>query len=238
LASFGDDWKIQDVFKIKGGGSVHESITKEAAKLAGIPYTKELEEGVRWPDVLSTEPGETSYTGLVRLLMPERFRDTLTIQSHNGASQYWHSMARTDDDISNESVLEKIVNQAEEWYTGALQSKSIFEVGKIVHMVQDSYSASHVVRNGEGQVTLFQDYGMRPHSSRRCRQQKRSGYAVMENIPGARDAVKASAKILILYKRGVPFSEVKSHLRENVYKFAPGYENATAGGTDWKFKRK
>jgi conjugal transfer mating pair stabilization protein TraG len=239
VAGFRGDWQMQDTFKIKGGGAVHESITKEAARLAGVPFTKELEKGVRWPDVPSTKPGETSYTGLAKLLMPERFKNTLTVESHDGANQYWHSMARTDDQISNAHVLGKIVDQAREWYTEAQRSKSAFEVGKILHMVQDSYSASHVVRNERGEIEAFQDYGKQDHTAHgHADRVSEVGMRSWKDIPGASDAVKASSEVLRLYKRDAPFSELEALLRNNVYKFAPGYENATAGGADWKYRKK
>jgi hypothetical protein len=38
ITGFRGDWQMQDTFKIKGGGAVHESITKEAARLAGVPF--------------------------------------------------------------------------------------------------------------------------------------------------------------------------------------------------------
>jgi hypothetical protein len=50
------------------GGSVHESITKEAAKLVDVPYGS-LVGGVRWPDFATDNPEKVKIRGVV----PENF---------------------------------------------------------------------------------------------------------------------------------------------------------------------
>lgn len=132
-----------DFFKIRGAGAVHEDITKAAASLARVPYGTQLDEGCAWPDVPCAGNGvETCY---YKAWNDMDTPGTLAYRSHFGDFQYWHSMAPTGS-LTNQQVVEKIIAQAKAWYEQGVREGKLFHVGKLLHMVQDSFSRSHVIR--------------------------------------------------------------------------------------------
>lgn len=139
------------------GGKVHESITKEAAKQADMPYGNMIE-GVQWPDAPSDDSEKISKSGtLLKMKQPGNIAN----DSHFGKYQYWHSMTPDDGTgrvYSNGEVKDLIINQAVAWYEQAQSSGDTFHLGKVLHMVQDSYSRSHVVRDENGNIKNFQSY--------------------------------------------------------------------------------
>lgn len=226
-------------FPIDGLGGVHEDITKAAANTVGIQYGKSLEWGVEWPDVPSDKPGKINYPGLLDINKP----DTLTYESHNGAYQFWHSMAPSDVQYTNGEVLNKIVSQAGDWYKNAQIERitnqydhnngaALFQLGRLLHMVQDSYSPAHVIRDENGAVVSFQAYDKQDHSTHKHGEAKEwvemgrdpLGQVQMQQqtwqeVPGAMAAFRASVKIMQMYKDNASPEELKAFLREDVYKF-------------------
>ncbi|MCT8176736.1 Ig-like domain repeat protein [Variovorax sp. CY25R-8] len=222
-----DDASVLPVFKIYGGGSVHESITEAAARMAGVEYDSVLRKGVRWPDVPSRKPNSISYGGLILDLEKP---GTLTYESHYGSRQYWHSMVPSDGSYTNKQVLEKIVDQAKSWYQASVSEGNIFHVGKVLHMVQDSYSQSHVVRNSVDDVIVFQSYQDQDSHQHGSADSIPKG-GTWRDTPGVAPATLVSANILTMYKNRASVEVLESYLRENVYRFVSGAENAPAGGT-------
>jgi hypothetical protein len=218
----------QMAFPIKGGGSVHEEITEAAANFVGINYTAALKRGVRWPDVPSEKEGETNYLGLRNINKP----GTITYESHNGAKQFWHSMAPSDAQYTNGQVLDKIIGQAVAWYGVGKSENNEFYLGHILHMVQDSYSPAHVVRDENEAVVSFQAYDKQDHSKHKHGEAKEwvevgrdsQGQVQMQQqtwqeVPGAIQAYRASVKIMQMYKDNASPEELRNFLREDVYKF-------------------
>lgn len=225
------DDTYKTAYPIDGLGGVHEDITKAAAKAAGVTYNKSLEKGVEWPDVPSEKAGETNYPGLRHMNKP----GTITYESHNGANQFWHSMAPKKADGSeytNGEVLNKIVNQAGAWFDQAKFDNTNFYIGNLLHMVQDSHSPAHVIRDEAGRVVSFQSYDKQDHAEHRVGESKQrvdiEGEVLgneqgrmqsWQEVPGAMAAYKASVKILELYKNGASSEELKTYLRQEVYQF-------------------
>ncbi len=226
------DVKIVPIFSIWGKGAVHESITKEAAKLAKVPYTTALEKGVEWPDVPSTKPGETNYPGLINGDLHKK--GTITNNSHYGQNQFWHSMTPPGD-FKNGDVLDKIVHQAVQWYEQAQKEKNIFHVGKILHIVQDSYSEAHTIRSKDGKIVTFQSYDKQdPNKHEKADVIPRWG--TWRDVPGAISALQASTKILELYKSEASSKALEDYLRNQVFPFENGLtKNQPAGGTNPKY---
>lgn len=140
------------------GGKVHENITKEAARRADMSYGNMIE-GVQWPDLPSNDPEKTANP--IKTYFDLKKPDTITNDSHLGKYQFWHSMAPDDGTgrvYSNGEVKDIIINQAVEWYEQAQTTGHNFHLGKILHMVQDSYSHSHVIRDENGKIRNFQSY--------------------------------------------------------------------------------
>jgi len=117
----------------------HKELTKTCAEKVGIPsyYYEPLLKGCVWQDIGMNDP-VTFYN------------------SHYGNDQYWHSMCPKSDNegLKNYIVKETIIAQTAEWYSAAIRNRleytRLFALGKLCHMVQDSYSLSHCWRRYAG----------------------------------------------------------------------------------------
>lgn len=232
------------------GGKVHESITKKATELADLPYGNLLD-GVQWPDAPSRNDSETGKLGAVfKVGQP----GTLTYESHHGKYQFWHSMVPDDGTgrvYTNGEVKELVVNQALEWFEQAQRTGNTFHLGKVLHMVQDSYSNSHVVRDENGNVKNFQSYNEqdghahglvdKPQIKTVIESNGIERHVVddWQNVPGAMQALEASTQILKLYKSGASSKELADYLHDHVYQFENEHTKDTpAGGTDPQYAPK
>ena len=219
---------LTPVFKIWGQGSVHESITEAAAKKAGVSYSDDLKNGVRWPDVppINAEKNDTGYWDSFKLYAKGNLKKpgSQLYDSHYGSKQYWHSMVPSDGKTyTNKEVRELIVKQAVEWYDQALKTHNIFHLGKALHMVQDSYSASHVTRDPKtGGVLNFQSYDKQDEHKHAKADEVPGMLKNWKDIPGTQPALIATTKMLEMYKNKVPSKELANYLRSDVYFFANG----------------
>jgi len=59
--------------------------------------------------------------------------------------QHIHCMRRKEDGDVKSTILE-MIESAKKWYNRAVKYKDIFFIGRIFHMVQDSYSEAHTSR--------------------------------------------------------------------------------------------
>ncbi|TRX36222.1 hypothetical protein FNW52_09355 [Flavobacterium sp. ZT3R18] len=227
-----------EFFKIRGGGAIHEAITKKAAKIAGVLYDFRLDEGSAWPDVPCQNENsiETCYYNTWN---NEHTKGTLAFESHHGTKQYWHSMAPTGNN-TNKQVVELIIIQAKKWFTKGIETfgdNGLFHIGKILHMVQDSYSLSHVYRDKDNKVVQIQSYEAQD-SDKHGEPDKK------EDTKGVKDAETASVWILTLYKISKKEKELKSslllldnYLRTIVYPLAKDRSQIIAGGSLEAYKK-
>lgn len=229
-----------EFFKIRGGGAVHEDITKQAAKVAGVVYDYRLDEGCAWPDVpcANEDSIETCYYNTWRDLEK---KGTMAYESHNGSKQFWHSMAPSGNN-TNQQVIELIVDQAKKWFKKGFETpgdNGLFHIGKMLHMVQDSYSLSHVVRDENNHIIQFQGYDVQDSSKHG--ESDKDG-----DSKGAKDAMLASVWILTFYKESKKhggkaetyFPGLENYLRNTVYTLVKGRGGIKAGGTLDQFKKK
>ncbi len=232
------------------GGSVHELITKEAARLADMPYGN-LVNGVQWPDFPSKKPEEVNYLGVLPKFGDIEKPGSITNESHHGKYQFWHSMAPTDRQYTNGEVQDKIIEQAVQWYEQAQSTGNTYDLGKVLHMIQDSYSRSHVMRDDNGKVKSFQNYNdqnSHEHSMDDMRHDKtviessgmkRQVLEDWQKVPGAMQALGASTDILKLYSSGANSKDLADYLRTNVYDFENEHtKDLPAGGTDPKYQKR
>lgn len=249
-----------EFFKIRGAGAIHEDITKRAAKTAGVIYDYRLDEGSAWPDV-PCENQSSIETCYYKTWKNMDKKGTLAYESHNGSLQYWHYMAPIGT-YTNQQVKNLILNKAEEWFKEGIDPKNntkakmmdrpinnpysgkkdgndgLFYIGKILHMVQDSYSLSHTIGNDKNEITQFQGYDAQD-PDKHAHPDKDSG------APGVKLAENASTKILKYYKEfkdgRITETEVlkklKNYLNTIVYPIASGKANAKAGGTVEAYKK-
>jgi hypothetical protein len=192
---------------------VHETITEKALKEATMnpsinvdkKFVKALlgNKGVRYPDTPE---------GLIKLALHIHKEGTLTFESHYGKKQYWHSMAFPGSDSARQ-IQAKIFEQGEEWYDKAARAwqeddhKTAGQyIGRVLHMVQDSFSRSHVKRDREGRIEGFQDYGAQDpgkHAEADSPEKGNPGkYEDLEKyMPGAAEAMAASKDLLECFLR-------------------------------------
>jgi uncharacterized Zn-binding protein involved in type VI secretion len=220
-----------EFFAIRGAGAAHETITKNAALAVKLPYDNRLDEGSAWPDVPCADEDsvETCYYKAWREIEKE---DTLAFRSHHGDLQYFHCMCPTGNP-TNRQVLELIISKAEAWYersltlsTGAdFKGNGLFHLGKLCHMVQDSFSRSHTWRDEKtNQVKTFQDYNKQDP--------KKHSTADSYESPGVNDAFNATKRLMTFFKARNRFKpEVERFLRDEVFPFQSGAIDQPAGGT-------
>ncbi len=229
LAS-GQDVEVE-FFTIRGAGAAHEKLTKNAALEVHLPYDNRLDEGCAWPDVpcADEESVETCYYKAWREIEKE---GTLAFRSHHGDLQYFHCMCPTGNP-TNRQVLDSILSKAEAWYErslalssgGDFKGNGLFHLGKLCHMVQDSFAQSHTWRDEKSKkVITFQDYNEQDPK-------KHSTADSYESL-GATDAFHATKRLMTFFKERKPFRpEVEKFLREEVFPFQPGVIDHAAGGT-------
>lgn len=239
------------------GGKVHESITKQAAKNADLtPYGK-LVDGVKWPDAPDDDenkkPNLASYAKLFPVIGAIDTLGTITHESHYGKYQFWHSMAPDNGAgkvYTNGEVKELIIKQAIKWYEKAQSTGDNLHLGKVLHMVQDSYSHSHVMRDENGKVKNFQSYSEQDGHAHGLEDKPQIKTVIessgierqvmddWQNVPGAMQALEASTQILKLYKSGASSKDLANYLRDYEYQFENEQtKNLPAGGSDPKYQK-
>ncbi len=231
---------VVEFFKIRGGGAIHEKITKNAAKRAGVIYDYRLDEGCAWPDV-PCEDENSAETCYYNTWQDEHKKGTMAYESHHGSKQYWHSMAPAGVH-TNQQVVDLIVEQAKIWFKKGIETEGdagLFHIGKILHMIQDSFSLSHVQRDETNNIIQFQGYNEQDAD-------KHGNPDKDGESKGAKDAEDASTWILAFYKgikgknkdMNSALSILEKHLRDNVYSLAPKRGEVIAGGSLDSYKKK
>ena len=202
----------------------------------GDEERKALERGLRGGSIWPDQPEE--FDDFFQKIVPENIpilglalehwsnllhADSLTTQSHYGRLQYWHSMW---DGVSTANQLQQNIV---DWVTAQAHvaarllrderfEAAGYELGKGLHTVQDSFSASHVVRLGF-HVVRYQDY----------RAQKKGMHGVPdaegESSAGAVAATRRLIQMLLCHKTG----QVREFLTEQVYVHT---SETLAGGSD------
>ena len=106
-------------------------------------------------------------------------------------------------------------------------------LGKLIHMVQDSYSESHTARDAQGRVLFFQNYSRQDSGKHKTADDG----PVLLLLPGAMQVKEVTKGLLGLRSKRAGFAEVEAYLRNSVYVFAPGAAQAKPAGTVDRFAR-
>ncbi len=226
-----------EFFTIRGAGAAHEKITKNAARAVRLPYDNRLDEGCAWPDVPCSDEDsvETCYYKAWREIDKE---GTLAYRSHHGDLQYFHCMCPTGNP-TNRQVLDLIISKARTWYDRAIALSSepefkgngLFHLGKLCHMLQDSFAQSHTWRDEKSNMVItFQDYNKQDP--------KKHSTADSYEALGASEAFHTTKRVMELFKERRPFKpDVETFLREEVFPFRPGAIDHPAGGTRQEYAK-
>jgi hypothetical protein len=117
-----------------------------------------------------------------------------------------------------------MIGQLAEWYNSARSTSNVQFLGRMLHTIQDSFSQSHTMRNGNFEIEHFFNYNNQDPDKHAL-----SDRGNWNNLPGTSEAVLSSIGVLRSYLNGDSTQQVMDYLR-GVFKLAPGTENQTAGG--------
>jgi len=254
----------------KGGNfanATHQKLTKTGAEHSGIKSIQELEYGSIWPDFPSENPLAINRAYAI-LILSEAYsvsKTDIVYKSHFGENQHWHSMCPKLKNIpTNNEVRNIILKQCEEWYSKAWEFKqkkkypeSLFELGKLCHILQDSFVLAHcwrryvgdekfidenkIEKEDNGKIWTFQDYAAQDgnyhgfaDSPTQANKTKTIGY---------KSAEKATEQIMLRYHHNLKWHEKYSVLDSpqsylsNVYELCSGRGDLPSGGSHPWFKK-
>jgi hypothetical protein len=203
-----------EFFAVRGSGAIHESLTKKAAGDL-VYYDYRLDEGCAWPDMPCKDENsiETCYSATGWTVFVSHNENSKAYQSHHGKNQFWHAMAPKQEGVSykNSDVKKEIINQALEWFNAAYEAPiseswihgdnddGLFHIGKILHMIQDSFTHSHCIRennsidNNTGAIIHHQGYDAQDASKH-----KKADTVALDSKTALK-ALEASKKIIEIY---------------------------------------
>jgi len=241
--------------------ATHQKLTQMGAKHSEIKFTRELEYGSIWPDFPSEKPLTINrpYAILVLSEKYETEKTDIVYQSHFGENQHWHSMCpKLEKPPKNKEVRDIILKQCKEWYSNAWEYKqkgekkySDMELGKLCHMLQDSFVLAHcwrryvgdenfikenkIERYDHGKIWTFQDYAVQDGDYH--------GYADspiqeggVETI-GYKSAERATEQIMLRFNENLQWHQKYSTLDSpqnylsKVYDLCSGREDEDSGGS-------
>jgi len=245
----------------------HQKLTKIGAERSEIKFTRELEYGSIWPDFPSDKPLTVNrpYAILVLSEKYETEKTDIVYQSHFGENQHWHSMCpKLGKTPTNNEVRSIILKQCEKWYSDAWKYKqegkknySDMELGKLCHMLQDSFVLAHcwrryigdekfinmdkIDRYDNGKIWTFQDYAAQDGDYH--------GYADspiqeggVETI-GYKSAERATEQIMLRFNKNLKWHERYSTLDSpqsylsKIYDLCDGRADKESGGSHPWFKK-
>ena len=193
---------------------VHETISTEAlrrvvARSHGTQSRTEMNafrrgvyQGSYYPDIPESAPKTVR--------MHSQPPNSLTFRSHLGDLQYWHSMSPAGATSATE-VRDQILLQAFEWYSKGAEAIARDPrtagnyLGRVLHMVQDSWAQSHTERDANGKILGFQDYTKQIEGEHARaegsegpfgQQRNEESWTDVQNIPGTIQAFEVSMKLI------------------------------------------
>jgi len=246
----------------------HQKLTKAGAKYAKIKISDDLTNGSMWPDCPSEKALDVNfaYTAAVITEIIKADENDTVRKSHFGENQYWHSMCPklpSKKTLTNEDVKDMIMKQLEKWYKEALEykekkntRKSLFALGKLCHVIQDSFVLSHcwrryygdekfiglkrIKKGDHGKIWTFQDYAAQDgnfHAMADSPKQDEDAITI-----GYESAEYATKEIMFRYSENFMWGRGRSgvgsprEFLEKVYEIYPGREDEASGGSHPWFK--
>lgn len=108
--------------------------------------------------------------------------------------------------------------------------------GALLHLVQDSYSAGHTVRDSEGRIEQFQEYSAQDHDKHAASDELMPGATLEDRIaatPGAAPSIEMGSRLLKAIDRRESTENIVDYARDMVF---PISENARESGSSPEFK--
>jgi hypothetical protein len=243
----------------KGGNfanATHQKLTQIGAERSRIKFTQELENGSIWPDFPSERPLVVSrpYAIFVLSEIYSVNKTDIVYKSHFGENQHWHSMCpKLKKFPTNGEVSDIILKQCEEWYSKAWEFKqkkkydySFMELGKLCHMLQDSFVLSHcwrryvgdekfidegkIEKEDHGKIWTFQDYAAQDGNYHGYADSPTQAGGV-ETI-GYKSAQRATEEIMLRFNYNLKWHEKYSALSSPKNYLSEVYE-LCRGRKDW-----
>jgi len=245
----------------------HQNLTVTGAKAEKIDANSFLTDGSIWPDFPTVEHLETNIPYALSVLASGKdfSKNKLAYESHFGKNQHWHSMCpKSSQTQTNAKIKNTILEQAEKWYSEAIGNKkenkikeSLFALGKLCHMVQDSFVLSHswrryagdekfikeskIEKEDNGKIWTFQDYECQDgnyHALADCPTQKNNiqtiGYKSAENA--TKEIMARYARNLAWHERYSALTPLKDYLNK-IYEICSGRKDSPSGGSHPWFKK-
>jgi hypothetical protein len=163
--------------------------------------------------------------------------NNLPYRSHLGDLQGFHSQTLTGSGTNQEVLDSQIIPKIRDAYEHAIEYKnenlvlSVAWASLMTHPVVDSYSQSHDFRNEVGEILRIQDFNLQSEAAHA----KADYFFAPENRVSLERAQKATSNLMLFYVQSRPWNEVEAYLRQNVYIFAPGIAEQSAGGTESQY---
>jgi hypothetical protein len=155
---------------------------------------------------------------------------------------YTISAGRIDKDTPLSATLG---GKMRRWFAGSsLTVGELFKVenignvrdralGALLHLIQDSFSSSHVQRNEQKEIERFYCYTHQdPSRHRECDKMPDGG---LDDLPGAKAAIDACTLVLKYASQLWPWRKLKEDLINNVFKLSPNPMKSDPGDFDAQF---
>lgn len=116
---------------------------------------------------------------------------------------------------SAKETRDKMMTQAKEWY----EKGGSDGLGKLYHMVEDTFAPGHADRNSEGEIEAFLDYEAQKQlkdGSERHKELDRLKDDEGNIRPEIQQSIDATAGLMKLTENDAPWPEVETYLNENV----------------------
>lgn len=174
------------------GGRAHQYITKRAIKQSGV---------------------KMNFFKRRSRIFGAGVRADVRPSHRKPENNYRHS---TSIGESAKETKDKMMAQAKEWY----KEGGSGGLGKLYHMVQDSYCPGHTERDENGNIVKFHNYEEQKKEkdgAKKHRQMDKIKDQDGDVRPEVQDAIDATADLMKLTENGAEWEEVEKHLNENVF---------------------
>ncbi|MCG9875920.1 MAG: hypothetical protein MH321_14175 [Leptospiraceae bacterium] len=226
---------------VNGHQPGHEAISELSARIAGIndpEIIEALKRAVQWNDLPLRSMG-----GITDLLS--------FLRSHFKDLQHFHAMASKEGEDA-EVTKEKIVSSIKKAYQSVMakdvsgnyllsESDRAEIIGRILHVIQDSYAPGHVIRNENNEIMQFQIYSGQDKEAHRHGDlipMTPGGLLDLAKLKNTRQQVAVSSEFLeLIYTKERNWDAIHDFLDNKVFNLAD-LEQRKPSGVDYRYKKR